>query len=31
MWDMLDQDPAKGLLKYEVLPMARAVIGSLRE
>ena len=31
MWDMLDHDPAKGLLKYEVLPMARAVIGSLRE
>ncbi len=23
---MLDQDPAKGLLKYEVLPMARAIV-----
>ncbi len=24
---LLDADPAKGLLQYEVLPMARAVIG----
>lgn len=27
MHRLLDQDPANGLLKYEVLPMARAVIG----
>jgi len=27
---LLDQDPAKGLLQYEVLPMARAVVGTLR-
>lgn len=27
--DMLDHDPANGLLKYEVLPMARAVVGDL--
>jgi len=25
---LLDQDPANGLLQYEVLPMARAVIGT---
>ena len=24
---LLDHDPAKGLLRYEVLPMARAVVG----
>ncbi len=27
---MLDADPANGLLKYEVLPMARAVVGTLQ-
>ncbi len=27
---LLDQDPAKGLLQYEVLPMARAVVGTLQ-
>jgi uncharacterized protein len=26
---LLDQDPANGLLHYEVLPMARAVVGTL--
>lgn len=26
----LDCDPAKGLLKYEVLPMANAIVGDLR-
>ncbi len=26
---LLDQDPAKGLLQYEVLPMSRAVVGKL--
>ncbi len=26
---ILDQDPAKGLLKYEVLPMPRAIVGTL--
>jgi uncharacterized protein len=26
--DLLDHDPANGLLKYEVLPMARAVVGT---
>ncbi len=29
MRGLLEQDPAKGLLQYEVLPMARAVIGTL--
>ena len=28
---LLDQDPANGLLQYEVLPMPRAVVGTLRE
>ncbi len=27
MRSLLDDDPANGLLQYEVLPMARAVIG----
>ena len=30
MQDYLDHDPANGLLKYEVLPMARAVVGTLK-
>jgi hypothetical protein len=30
MRDLLDLDPAKGLLKYEVIPMARAVLGTTR-
>ena len=30
MRDLLDHDPANGLLKYEVLPMARAVVGTLK-
>lgn len=25
---LLDQDPANGLLNYEVMPMARAVVGT---
>jgi hypothetical protein len=29
MRDLLEQDPAHGLLRYEVLPMARAVVGTL--
>jgi len=28
--DLLALDPANGLLHYEVLPMARAVVGTLR-
>ena len=28
---LLDQDPASGLLQHEVLPMPRAVVGTLRE
>ena len=28
---LLDQDPANGLLQYEVLPMPRAVVGTLRD
>ena len=31
MNELLEQDPAKGLLRYEVTPMARAVVGTLRE
>ena len=30
MNELLDKDPAKGLLEYQVLPMPRAVVGSLR-
>lgn len=30
MSELLDKDPAKGLLEYQVLPMPRAVVGSLR-
>ncbi len=30
MRELLDHDPANGLLHYEVLPMARAVVGNLR-
>jgi hypothetical protein len=30
MRKLLDQDPAKGLLQYEVLPMAQAVVGTLQ-
>jgi hypothetical protein len=30
MRELLDHDPAKGLLRYEVLPMARAVVGTIR-
>ncbi len=30
MRDLLAHDPANGLLQYEVLPMARAVVGTLR-
>ncbi len=29
MRSLLEQDPAKGLLSYEVLPMPRAVVGRL--
>jgi hypothetical protein len=29
MRNLLEQDPANGLLQYEVLPMARAVVGTL--
>ena len=28
MQELLNQDPANGLLKYEILPMARAVVGT---
>jgi len=28
--DLLAHDPANGLLHYEVLPMARAVVGTIR-
>ena len=28
MQELLYHDPAKGLFKYEVLPMARAVVGT---
>lgn len=28
MRSLLEHDPANGLLQYEVLPMARAVVGS---
>jgi len=31
MQALLAADPANGLLKYEVLPMARAVVGRLRQ
>ena len=30
MRDLLEHDPANGLLRYEVFPMARAVVGTLR-
>jgi hypothetical protein len=30
MRNLLERDPAKGLLKYEVLPMPRAVVGTSR-
>ena len=30
MRQLLEQDPANGLLQYEALPMARAVVGSLQ-
>ncbi len=30
MRNLLKHDPANGLLKYEVLPMARAVVGTFR-
>lgn len=30
MRQILEHDPANGLLQYEVLPMARAVVGSLK-
>jgi uncharacterized protein len=29
MHDLLENDPANGLLEYETLPMARAVVGTL--
>jgi len=29
MRDLIDHDPAKGLLKYDILPMPRAVVGKL--
>jgi hypothetical protein len=28
MRDLLERDPAKGLLQYEILPMPRAVVGT---
>jgi uncharacterized protein YciI len=30
MRELLAHDPANGLLRYDVLPMARAVVGTLR-
>jgi hypothetical protein len=30
MHDLIEHDPANGLLRYEVLPMPRAVVGTLR-
>ncbi len=30
MRDLIEHDPAKGLLKYEVLPMKRAIVGTPR-
>ena len=30
MGRLTDEDPANGLLKYQVLPMPRAVVGTLR-
>ncbi len=30
MRNLIERDPANGLLKYEVLPMARAVVGTPR-
>ncbi len=30
MRELLTHDPANGLLQYEVLPMARAVVGTLQ-
>ncbi len=29
MRGLIERDPAKGLLKYEILPMPRAVVGKL--
>jgi len=31
MLSLLEQDPAKGLLKYQVMPMARVIVGTPRE
>ena len=31
MRNLLKHDPANGLLQYEVLPMARAVVGTLND
>ena len=31
MRNLLEHDPANGLLQYDVLPMARAVVGILQE
>ncbi len=31
MRELLDHDPANGLLRYEVLPMPRAAVGKPRE
>ena len=30
MRDLIEHDPANGLLRYEILPMPRAVVGTLR-
>ncbi len=30
MRDLIEHDPANGLLQYEVIPMPRAVVGTLR-
>jgi len=30
MRDLIEHDPANGLLRYEILPMPRAVAGTLR-
>jgi hypothetical protein len=30
MRNLIEHDPANGLLRYEVFPMARAVVGTLR-
>ena len=31
MRKLLEDDPANGLLHYDVLPMARAIVGTLRD